>query len=80
MAYPTELLTPKDLEVLEEWGRRVRREKANWTFINSLPDKFRKALEYYIETGDIRAASVKFNINIYLLNELRIKAGIPSTI
>ncbi|HDH07054.1 MAG TPA: hypothetical protein ENF87_01665 [Thermoproteales archaeon] len=79
MAYPTELLTPEDLEKMEEWGRRVRREKADWDFIRRLPDKYRRALEYYIETGDIRSAATKYGINICFLNKLRIKANIPST-
>jgi len=73
-------LSVEELRAIEEWGKRIRREKANWEFIRKLPSRLRKALEFYVETGDIRAASVKFNINIYLLNELRIKAGIPSTI
>ncbi len=73
-------LTPEDLEYLEEWGRRVRREMADWDFIKRLPRRLREALTYLVETGDLRQASMRYGINICMLDELRIKAKIPLTL
>jgi len=72
-------LSIEELKAIEEWGRRVRREKANWEFIRKLPSKLRRALEYYIETGDPYVASRIAGLKVEEFNELRIKAGVPST-
>ena len=62
----------------EEEARRLRREKADWNFINSLPPKLKAALFYYIETGDIYVASRIAGLSVDEFNELRIKARVPS--
>jgi len=72
-------LSIEELKAIEEWSRRVRREKANWEFIRKLPSKLRRALEYYIETGDPYVASRIAGLKVEEFNELRIKAGVPST-
>ncbi|MEZ0249082.1 MAG: hypothetical protein ABWJ97_07385 [Thermoproteus sp.] len=65
------------VEAFEE-ARRVRREKADWSYIESLPPKLRAALIYYIETGDIYVASRIAGLTVDEFNELRIKARVPS--
>ncbi|MGC9050863.1 hypothetical protein [Pyrobaculum sp.] len=65
------------VEAFEE-GRRVRREWADWEFINSLPPKLRAALKYYMETGDIYVASRIAGLSVDEFNELRIRARVPS--
>ena len=72
-------LSVEELRAIEEWGKRIRREKANWEFIRKLPSRLRKALEYYVETGDLYVASRIAGLRIEEFNELRIKAGVPST-
>jgi len=62
---------------LEE-ARRLRRERADWRFIESLPPKLKAALKYYIETGDIYVASRIAGMSVDEFNELRIKARVPS--
>jgi len=42
---------------VEEDPRELRRRFADWSFIESLPPRLRKALKYYIETGDICRAT-----------------------
>ena len=41
----------------EREAREIRRRSANWELINKLPPKLKKAIEIYIETGDVRRAS-----------------------
>ncbi len=65
-------------EDMEE-ARRVRRERADWRFIESLPPRLRIALTYYIETGDLYVASRIAGMKVEEFNELRRRAGIPST-
>ncbi|MEM1637635.1 MAG: hypothetical protein QXS00_07855 [Pyrobaculum sp.] len=65
-------------EDLEE-ARRIRRERADWEFINSLPPRLRIALMYYIETGDIRKASKLAEMPLEDFRELMRKAKIPLT-
>ena len=65
------------LEALEE-AKKIRRERADWEFIESLPPKLRAALKYYIETGDIYVASRIAGMTVDEFNELRIKARVPS--
>ena len=48
---------------LKEWieyfneAREIRRRITNWEFVKKQPPKIRIALEYYIETGDLRTAA-----------------------
>jgi len=71
-------------ELLEKWekedeeARRIRRENADWDFINKQPPKIRLALLVYIETGDIYKAAKIAGMTIGEFNEIRIKAKIPS--
>jgi hypothetical protein len=47
-------------DLLKEWEsidselRELRRSRADWNYIRSLPQKIREAVEVYIETGDLR--------------------------
>jgi hypothetical protein len=47
-------------DILKEWEsidselRELRRSRADWNYIRSLPQKIREAVEVYIETGDLR--------------------------
>ncbi|MFQ6054802.1 MAG: hypothetical protein ACE5J3_02345 [Methanosarcinales archaeon] len=61
-------------------GESLRKENANWNYINSLPKNIIKALKTYIETGDLLYSSKIGNISALELNEYRIQAGIPYTI
>jgi len=61
----------------EEEARKMRRESADWEFINSLPPRQRAALMYYIETGDLYVASRIAGTTMEEFNELRIRAKIP---
>jgi hypothetical protein len=47
------MISLKDVEV----ARRIKREMADWDYINKQPPRIREALKYYIEAGDIRRAS-----------------------
>ncbi len=62
---------------VEEEARRVRRERADWRFIESLPPRLRIALTYYIETGDIRRACRIAEVGIEEFRELMRKAKVP---
>jgi len=70
-------------ELIEKWiredeeARSIRREKANWDFIEKQPPKIRLALIVFIETGDIYKAAHIANLTIDEFDELRLKAGIP---
>ncbi len=61
----------------EEEARRLRREKADWEFIEKLPPKLKAALKYYIETGDFRAAQQIAGLDFEDFRELIRKARIP---
>ncbi|MEM2529240.1 MAG: hypothetical protein QXG40_07600 [Ignisphaera sp.] len=63
-------------EDIEE-AKKLRREKANWSFIEKQPPKIRAALKYYIETGDIRRAVYISGIDLEDFRELLRKANIP---
>ena len=67
-------------EVLEweEEARKLRRERADWGFIEKLPPKLKAALKYYIETGDIYVASRIAGLTVDEFNELRVRARVPS--
>jgi hypothetical protein len=66
-------------EVLEweEEARRVRREWADWRFIESLPPRLRSALRFYIETGDFRVAQRLAGVDYEDFRELLRRANIP---
>jgi len=64
-------------EALEE-ARKLRRERADWEFIEKLPPKLKAALKYYIETGDVYVASRIAGMTVDEFNELRVKARVPS--
>ncbi|MEM1561262.1 MAG: hypothetical protein QXY26_09170 [Ignisphaera sp.] len=64
-------------EDIEE-AKKLRREKANWSFIEKQPPKIRAALKYYIETGDLYVASRIAGLTVEEFNELRKEAGIPN--
>ncbi|MGC9051908.1 hypothetical protein [Pyrobaculum sp.] len=62
---------------VEEELRRIRRERADWSFIQSLPPRQRAALQYYIETGDIRRAAKLAGLPLEDFRELMRRAKIP---
>jgi len=61
-----------------EEARRIRREMADWEYINKQPPRIREALKYYIETGDLYVASRIAEVCIEEFNDLRIRARIPN--
>ena len=61
----------------EEEARRIRREMADWEYINKQPPRIREALKYYIETGDIRKASKLAGLEIEEFREILRKARVP---
>jgi len=70
-------------ELIERWekedeeARRIRREKADWRFIEEQEPLIKLALIVYIETGDIYRASRIAGLTIDEFNEIRLKAKIP---
>ena len=63
---------------LEEEARRIRREEADWDFIERQPPRVRAALKLYVETGDLYVASRVAGLTIEEFNELRKRANIPN--
>jgi hypothetical protein len=63
---------------LEEEAREIRRKEADWKFIESLPSRFRIALKFYIETGDLYVASRIAGLSVEEFNELRKRARVPN--
>ncbi|AFA38114.1 hypothetical protein [Pyrobaculum sp.] len=61
-----------------EEAKRIRRERADWNFINTLPPRLRIAVLYYIETGDLYVASRIAGMKMEEFNELRRRAKVPS--
>ncbi|MEM4970894.1 MAG: hypothetical protein QXE01_06540 [Sulfolobales archaeon] len=61
----------------EEEARRIRREMADWEFIEKQEPRIREALKYYIEKGDIRRASMLAGIDLEEFREFLRKARIP---
>jgi len=59
-------------------AKRVRREHADWDFIEKQPPKIKAALKYYIETGDMYVASRIAGLTVDEFNELRVRAKIPN--
>jgi len=64
-------------EIEDEEARRIRRERADWEFINSQPLHIRAALLYFIEKGDRYVAARIAGLSLDEFDELRIKANIP---
>jgi len=81
--YPSSLTLPavgcaeEIIEALEE-ARKLRRERADWEFIEKLSPKLKAALKYYVETGDIYVASRIAGLTVDEFNELRVRARVPS--
>jgi len=67
----------KRWEELEEEARRIRREMADWKFIEGQPSLVREALKFYIETGDIRLASKLARMKLEEFRELLRRANVP---
>jgi len=61
----------------EEEFRRMRRERADWDFIGRQPPRVRAALEYYVETGDIRTSSRIAGLSLCEFRSLLRRARIP---
>ncbi len=61
----------------EEEARRIRREMADWEFIESQPPRLREALRLYVETGDIRTCSRLAGMDVEDFRELLRRARIP---
>ncbi|RLE87378.1 MAG: hypothetical protein DRJ49_06515 [Thermoprotei archaeon] len=57
--------------------RRIRRESADWSFIEKQPPRIKAALEYYIETGDIRTSSKIAGLNLCVFRNILRQARIP---
>ena len=67
-----------ELDVVDaEEARRVRREMADWDFIEKQPPRIREALKYYIEQGDIRLAAKLAGLPLEEFRELLRRAKIP---
>ncbi len=64
------------VEAFEE-ARRLRREKADWDFIEKLPPKLKAAVKHYVETGDIRTAQLIAGVDFEDFRELLRKAKVP---
>jgi len=61
----------------EEEARKLRRERADWEFIEKLPPKLKAALKYYIETGDFRVAQQIAGLDFEDFRELLRRAKVP---
>ena len=77
-------IPPKEL--LEEWekedeeARKIRRERADWNFINKQAPHIKAALIYFIEQGDRYVAARIAGLTIDEFDEIRRKAKIPVVI
>jgi len=58
-------------------GERVRREWADWQFIESLPPRLRAAVKFFIETGDLRLAQLLSGLDHEDFRELLRRARVP---
>ena len=56
--------------------KRIRRESADWSFIEKQPPRIKATLEYYIETGDIRTSSKIAGLNLCVLRNILRQARI----
>jgi len=61
-------------------AREIRRREADWEYIKKQPLRIRRALELYIETGDLHLAARIADMTVDEFNEIRIKANIPVVI
>ena len=60
----------------EEEARKMRRENADWEFINSLPPRQRAAVLLFIELGALRLAQRISGLPLEDFIELLRKAGV----
>ena len=63
-----------------EEARRIRRESADWKFIEEQPEPMRTALKLLVETGDIKYVAKLSGIGIGRLEHLRFKSKIPHVV
>ncbi len=61
----------------DEEARRIRRENADWDFIERQEERVRAALKFLVETGDLRTAAKLAGVSVGEMDRLRMKAGIP---
>ena len=64
------------VEAFEE-ARSLRRERADWQFIESLPPRLRAAVKFFIETGDLRLAQLLSGLDYEDFRELLRRARVP---
>jgi len=70
-------------ELAERWqredeeAREIRHREADWEFIRSQPPRLRRALECFVECGDLYVASRVAGMTVDEFNELRLRARIP---
>ncbi len=70
-------------ELLRRWAeedeeaRKIRREKADWKFIERQPEPIKTALKVLVETGDLYRAAKVAGVTLGEMDELRMKAKIP---
>jgi len=76
-------LSEEKWRLLEKWrredeeAREIRRREADWAFIRSQPPRLRRALEAFVECGDLYVASRIAGMTMDEFNELRLRARIP---
>ena len=66
----------EDCRKADEEARRIRRESADWNFIEKQPEPIKTVLKLLVETGDLKMISKLFDIPLSELNDLRLKAKI----
>ena len=66
-------------EFWEEYrkAQELRRNMADWDYIESRPEPIKTALKILVETGDLKMVSMVYSIPLDVLNRERIKAKIP---
>jgi len=69
----------EEWRVIDEELRDLRRRSANWEYIRRLPPKLKRAVEVYLEEGDLRSAQrmsgLKLDEFIEVLRRARIWTG-----
>ena len=76
-------MSEEERRLLEKWrredeeAREIRRREADWAFIRSQPPRLRRALEAFVECGDLYVASRIAGMTMDEFNELRLRARIP---
>ena len=76
-------MSKEERRLLEEWrredeeAREIRRREADWAFIKRQSPRLRRALEAFVECGDLYVASRIAGLTIDEFNELRLRARIP---